>query len=483
MASDVNVVSLWQNIVNVLEQDPNVTPQNHGFLNLVVPKGIMAGTFYLEVPNDFTRNIIEQQIRVPLLTAFAQTSEHDEINNFAIVVNKVLEEQFQEVEADPQPEFSPEVNPAVSIPVPVQEPQVGFPGSTNIETFQGIDLETRLNPKYTFENFVQGASNRLTHAAALAVAEAPGRAYNPLFIYGNSGLGKTHLLHAIGNYAQTLFQGIRVKYVSSEEFTNDFINSLSDNRMVSFQARYRDGVDILLIDDIQFLGGKEETQESFFHVFNTLYQHNKQVIITSDQPPKLLTGFEQRMISRFSMGLITDVQTPNLETRIAILQKKAQNDKLQVPYEVLEYIAELVYTNIRELEGTLIRVAAWSSVNNLPMDLESVKTILQDVISLEEDYMISPTEIVNATAEYFKVSIDDIYGSSRSQQIALARQIAMYLCRVHTNLSLPKIGQLFGNRDHTTVMYAHRKISGLMSERRSIYNNVTELTNRIKNQH
>ncbi|WP_431246136.1 chromosomal replication initiator protein DnaA [Leifsonia xyli] len=342
--------------------------------------------------------------------------------------------------------------------------------------------DTRLNAKYSFDNFVIGQSNRFAHAAAVAVAEAPAKAYNPLFIYGDSGLGKTHLLHAIGHYAMSLYPGIRVRYVSSEEFTNDFINSIANNRGSSFQARYRN-IDILLIDDIQFLQRAVETQEAFFHTFNTLHDHNKQVVITSDLPPKHLTGFEDRMRSRFEWGLITDVQVPDLETRIAILRKKAQSEKIQVPDDILEFMASKVSSNIRELEGTLIRVTAFASLNRTPVDMPLVQTVLKDLITLDDDNVIAPTDIITNTAEYFKLSVDDLYGSSRSQAVATARQIAMYLCRELTNLSLPKIGQLFGGRDHTTVMYANKKISELMKERRSIYNQVTELTSRIKQNH
>jgi chromosomal replication initiator protein len=276
-----------------------------------------------------------------------------------------------------------------------------------------------------------------------------------------------------------LYPGIRVRYVSSEEFTNDFINSIATNRTQGFQARYRD-VDVLLIDDIQFLSGKDSTQEAFFHTFNTLHDHNKQVVITSDLAPRQLTGFEDRMRSRFEQGLITDVQTPDLETRIAILRKRAQNDQLQVPDDILEFMASKVSSNIRELEGTLIRVTAFASLTRAPVDMALVQTVLKDLITLDEDNVIAPGDIIEAVANYFKLSTDDLFGSSRSQQIASSRQIAMYLCRELTSLSLPKIGQLFGGRDHTTVMYANKKISELMKERRSIYNQVTELTSRIK---
>jgi chromosomal replication initiator protein len=346
----------------------------------------------------------------------------------------------------------------------------------------GASEHARLNPKYTFETFVIGSSNRFAHAAAVAVAEQPAKAYNPLFVYGDSGLGKTHLLHAIGHYAQSLFNGARVRYVSSEEFTNDFINSIRDGKADGFRRRYRD-VDILLVDDIQFLEGKEQTQEEFFHTFNTLHNASKQIVISSDRPPKELVTLEDRLRNRFEWGLTTDVQPPELETRIAILRKKAVQEQLNAPPEVLEFIASRISRNIRELEGALIRVTAFASLNRQPVDLGLTEIVLKDLIPGGEDAApeITATDIMGATADYFGLSVDDLCGSSRSRVLVTARQIAMYLCRELTDLSLPKIGAQFGGRDHTTVMHADRKIRALMAERRSIYNQVTELTNRIKN--
>lgn len=340
----------------------------------------------------------------------------------------------------------------------------------------------RLNPKYLFDTFVIGASNRFAHAAAVAVAEAPAKAYNPLFIYGESGLGKTHLLHAIGHYARSLYPGTRVRYVSSEEFTNEFINSIRDGKGDSFRKRYRE-MDILLVDDIQFLADKESTQEEFFHTFNTLHNANKQIVLSSDRPPKQLVTLEDRLRNRFEWGLITDVQPPELETRIAILRKKAVQEQLNAPPEVLEFIASRISRNIRELEGALIRVTAFASLNRQPVDLGLTEIVLKDLIPGGEDAApeITATAIMAATADYFGLTVDDLCGSSRSRVLVTARQIAMYLCRELTDLSLPKIGAQFGGRDHTTVMHADRKIRALMAERRSIYNQVTELTNRIKN--
>jgi chromosomal replication initiator protein len=463
---DVPDVPVWSAVLDELTEDERVTPQLQGFLNLAVPQGVMGGTLYLDVPNDLTAAQFTKRMRTPIMEALARVDREPQssASTFRVVVNPELADAH------------------LTAPIPVQStmppaaPMTRPPLQETAEAASPISRsDTRLNPKYTFDNFVIGQSNRFAHAAAVAVAEAPAKAYNPLFIYGDSGLGKTHLLHAIGDYAMSLYSGIRVRYVSSEEFTNDFINSIANNRGSAFQARYRD-VDILLIDDIQFLQGRAETQEAFFHTFNTLHDHDKQVVITSDVPPKHLTGFEDRMRSRFEWGLITDVQAPDLETRIAILRKKAQSERLHIPDEVLEYIATVVSSNIRELEGALIRVSAFASLNRSTLDMSLAQTVLRDIVDQDDANVISPTDIISATAGYFKLTVDDLYGSSRSQSVATARQIAMYLCRERTSLSLPKIGQLFGNRDHTTVMYAYKKISDLMKERRSIYNQVSEIT-------
>ncbi len=462
-------VPVWGAVLDELTVDDRVTPQLHGFLNLAVPQGVMSGTLYLDVPNDLTAAQINKRMRAPILEALARVPQSEPVaTTFRVVVNPDLADQHLTAPILVSTSGSPDLD------LPAAPAQIRQRLDDPVDTASARS-DSRLNPKYTFDNFVIGQSNRFAHAAAVAVAEAPAKAYNPLFIYGDSGLGKTHLLHAIGDYAMSLYSGIRVRYVSSEEFTNDFINSIANNRGSAFQARYRD-VDILLIDDIQFLQGRAETQEAFFHTFNTLHDHDKQVVITSDVPPKHLTGFEDRMRSRFEWGLITDVQAPDLETRIAILRKKAQSERLHIPDEVLEYIATVVSSNIRELEGALIRVSAFASLNRSTLDMSLAQTVLRDIIDQDDANVISPTDIITATAAYFKLTVDDLYGSSRSQAVATARQIAMYLCRERTSLSLPKIGQLFGNRDHTTVMYAYKKISDLMKERRSIYNQVSEIT-------
>ncbi|KQP74113.1 MULTISPECIES: chromosomal replication initiator protein DnaA [Microbacterium] len=471
---EVPDVPVWTAVLDELVRDDRITPQLHGFISLAVPQGVMGGTLYLDVPNDLTAAQFTKRMRAPILEALTRVGQdvQDPASNFRVVVNPDLADVHLTAPIPVQSTAAPIASPVgLQSGPPVGRPPLDEPG----DTASVSRSDTRLNPKYTFDNFVIGQSNRFAHAAAVAVAEAPAKAYNPLFIYGDSGLGKTHLLHAIGDYALSLYAGIRVRYVSSEEFTNDFINSIANNRGSAFQARYRD-VDILLIDDIQFLQGRAETQEAFFHTFNQLHDHDKQVVITSDVPPKHLTGFEDRMRSRFEWGLITDVQAPDLETRIAILRKKAQSERLHIPDEVMEYIATVVSSNIRELEGALIRVSAFASLNRSTLDMSLAQTVLRDIVDQDDANVISPTDIITATAAYFKLTVDDLYGSSRSQSVATARQIAMYLCRERTSLSLPKIGQLFGNRDHTTVMYAYKKISELMKERRSIYNQVTEIT-------
>jgi chromosomal replication initiator protein len=360
----------------------------------------------------------------------------------------------------------------------------GRPGQSGQQHEQPLrPASARLNSKYTFETFVIGSSNRFAHAAAVAVAEAPAKAYNPLFIYGDSGLGKTHLLHAIGHYAQTLYNGIKVRYVSSEEFTNDFINMIRDGKQDGFRRRYRD-VDVLLVDDIQFLENKEGTQEEFFHTFNTLHNASKQIVISSDRAPKRLVTLEDRLRSRFEWGLLTDVQPPELETRIAILRKKAIQEGLNAPADVLSYIASRISTNIRELEGALIRVTAFASLNRQSVDISLAEIVLKDLIPETQGGgpQITAATIMGQTAAYFGLTIEDLCGTSRSRVLVTARHIAMYLCRELTDMSLPKIGQQFGGRDHTTVINADRKIRSLMAERRSIYTQVTELTNRIKQQ-
>jgi chromosomal replication initiator protein len=479
MADEDVVAGIWLNLISKVNIDDRMTPQYLGFLRLVEPKGVLGETLYLEVPNDVTRNMIDMRMRPVLLDHLAANSEWGGPTNFAIVVNPSLEGETVPAAAAPIAASAEAASPISSVGSAVANNSVGAAAPVTSLANQN-ESSSRLNPNYTFESFVIGESNRMAHAAALACGEAPGKAYRPLFIYGNSGLGKTHLLHAIGHMAISLFPRIKVRYVNSEEFTNDFINAIQTNRVAAFHAEYRD-VDVLLVDDIQFLQGKDQTQEAFFHTFNTLNDQQKQVVITSDLPPKQLNGFEDRMVSRFEWGLMTDIQAPALETRIAILRKKVERDRIRVTDDILEYIASRVTTNIRELEGSLTRVSAWASLNRKPIDMTLVQTVLKDLVAVAEDEVTTPVEIMNAVAAYYKISVDELTGKSRQQAIANARQIAMYLCREMTTLSLPKVGQLFGGKDHTTVMYAFRKVESMMKERLYFYNQVTEIHNSIKN--
>ena len=471
---------MWSQLVE------DLPPNQRAWLAASRPVTLHESTAIIAVADDFTRNQLEGRLRTRLedsLTAslgiqvrLAVTVD-PELDNGAAPprsVKPAREPADQPGDLTMNRQVALSTNP-LDVPTPFQ------PAPAGQASKPGSVLETRLNPKYIFETFVIGSSNRFAHAAAVAVAEAPGKAYNPLLIYGDSGLGKTHLLHAIGHYVRSLFNGARVRYVSSEEFTNEFINAIRDDKAATFQRRYRD-VDVLLIDDIQFLEGKIQTQEEFFHTFNTLHNANKQIVITSDRAPKRLEALEDRLRNRFEWGLITDVQPPDLETRIAILRKKAATERMTAPPDVLEFIASKIQTNIRELEGALIRVTAFASLNRQPVDLTLAEIVLKDLIPEGGEPEITAALIIAQTAAYFGLSIDDLCGSSRSRVLVTGRQIAMYLCRELTDLSLPKIGQQFGGRDHTTVMHADKKIRQLLAERRSVYNQVTELTNRIKQQ-
>jgi chromosomal replication initiator protein len=456
---------------------PALTPQQRAWLNLVQPLTIVEGFALLSVPSSFVQNEIERHLRTQITEALSRrlgqqielgvriaALSGDESDD-GLVPDESLAE-VDEVDDDREALASAHQNWPTYF---TERPQTADPEASG---------GTSLNRRYTFDTFVIGASNRFAHAAALAIAEAPARAYNPLFIWGESGLGKTHLLHAAGNYAQRLFPGMRVKYVSTEEFTNDFINSLRDDRKVAFKRSYRD-VDVLLVDDIQFIEGKEGIQEEFFHTFNTLHNANKQIVISSDRPPKQLATLEDRLRTRFEWGLITDVQPPELETRIAILRKKAQMERLAVPDDVLELIASSIERNIRELEGALIRVTAFASLNKTPIDKALAEIVLRDLIADASTMQISAATIMAATAEYFDTTVEELRGPGKTRALAQSRQIAMYLCRELTDLSLPKIGQAFG-RDHTTVMYAQRKILSEMAERREVFDHVKELTTRIR---
>ena len=533
----------WEQVITILQANPEVSQRLRGFVNLAQPQAFVGTVLLIAVPSELTRNIFQSQLKAPfqqaLTTVFGPgVSEAFTIDESLAQTSQTVSPSIPQIEDDsPMPplheveaELHTPVPPHQTADVPVadaptaspvdpaifaERPQSSSPSPTEfsevhtphhvdspaqpisspaetedisspvtdthtaVSSDSGWDSSARLNPNYTFDTFVIGQSNRFAHAAAFAVSESPAQAYNPLFIYGDSGLGKTHLLHAIGHYAKHLFPSLRVRYVNSEEFTNDFINSIRDDEGSSFKQIYRN-VDMLLIDDIQFLAGKEHTQEEFFHTFNALHNHQKQVVITSDLPPKQLTGFAERMRSRFEWGLITDVQPPELETRIAILRKKAQSESLNVPDDVMEYIASHITANIRELEGALIRVTAFASLNKQPVDVALAEVVLKDLITDAGDTEITSGQVLATTASYFDVTLEDLRSKSRTRTLTNARQIAMYLLRELTDMSLPRIGQELGGRDHTTVMHAVRKVGAQMAERRTTFNQVTDLTNKIK---
>jgi chromosomal replication initiator protein len=449
--SDV-VRSLWEYLLL------NIDPGTRSLLATSQPatlEGGIDGTILrIIVPNDFTRTRVDDHVRSRI-------------------------EELASVYLDSDVRLTTLVDETLGVPVPSPHvPEVSFTAAASPKE-RDQQLE-RLNPKYLFETFVIGPSNRFANAAAVAVAENPGKSYNPLMIYGSSGLGKTHLLHAIGHYVHKYHSQLRVKYVSTEEMTNDFINAISDNRTNQFRSMYRE-VDVLLLDDIQFLESKIQTQEEFFHTFNALHNAQKLLVMTSDRPPKMLEALEPRLRSRFEWGLIADIQPADLETRIAILRKKAAAERLSIEPEVLEFIASRIQTNIRELEGALIRVTAFASLNGQDINLSLAEIVLKDLIPDGFEHPVTAQMIMRSVAQYFSLTIDDLTGVNRTANIAMARQVAMYLCRDLTEMSLPKIGSMFG-RDHTTVMHAYRKISGLMNKDRGIFNTISEITSRLKQQ-
>ncbi|WP_297083584.1 chromosomal replication initiator protein DnaA [uncultured Demequina sp.] len=453
---------VWTRTLELLHDDESVTAQPRSFIRMIKPLAVVEDNVFLAVREDYTKNYVENTIRDVITRALSQVLERDV--RIAVTVDASVTppepSDYSDDDHEPQPERPARRQAPTPPPAAYEDPH--------------------LNPRYTFDTFVIGSSNRFAHAAALAVAESPGKTYNPLFIYGDSGLGKTHLLHAIGHYTRHLKPQTRVRYVNSEEFTNDFINSIRDDQSLSFKRTYRE-VDVLLIDDIQFLQGKEQTLEEFFHTFNALHNAGKHVVITSDVSPRNLDGIEERMRTRFEWGLMTDVQPPDLETRIAILRKKAAADDVQAPSDVLEYIASNITSNIRELEGALIRVTAFAALNKQPVDLSLAQVVLKDLIS-DDDSEITASSIIGTTADYFGISMEELTGTSRSRVYVTARQIAMYLCRQLTDLSLPKIGEHFGGKDHTTVMYAVKKVEDQIAQRRQMYNQVNEIHARIKQQ-
>lgn len=471
-----DLAHVWHSTMLALDE-AGVSARDRAILRLTRLVGVVDQTALLAVPFDHTKDAIEHALRDPVSTHLGHQLGTE--IRLAVTVDPQLRHSSEDLEelADGEPDTEASHEPGGE-PTDDSTEQPSRPPATTQPADNGGD--SRLNPKYTFDTFVIGAGNRFAHAAAFAVAELPAKSYNPLFVYGGSGLGKTHLLHAIGHYVRNLYPHMRVRYVNSEEFTNDFINSVKDGRAASFQKRYRDDVDLLLIDDIQFMQGKDGTQEEFFHTFNALHNNDKQIVLTSDQGPKDLSGFAERLRSRFLWGLQTDVTPPDLETRIAILRKKAGAEKMKVPDDVLELIASKFPSNIRELEGALIRVTAYASLAGQPVDLSASVKALKDVEPSPRAGQITTTQIMAKTADYFGVTVEELCGSSRSRTLVNARQIAMYLCRELTELSLPKIGQQFGGRDHTTVMHAERKIKGLMGNKQPVYDQITELTGQIR---
>jgi chromosomal replication initiator protein len=444
---ELTAESLWQEVAGRLRGTLNETTYKTWF-DEAGGSSLDDGAFVLSVPNDFTREWIEGHF-LGLISAAVRDAAGQELQIRLSVERR--EPELTAIVPPPRRQSADAAGPAVS-----------------------------MNPKYTFDSFVIGSSNRFAHAAALAVAEAPAQAYNPLFIYGSTGLGKTHLLQAIAQYTSEHAGSLTARYVTSETFMNDFINSLRDKRIEGFKSRYRN-YDVLLIDDVQFFEHKERIQEEFFHTFNSLYEAGSQIVISSDRPPREISTLEERLRSRFEWGLITDIQPPDLETRIAILRKKVKTDGIAVPdAEVLTFIASRISTNIRELEGALTRVVAFSSLTGRPMTTELAQDVLKDVFPQGELAEVSIKRIQETVSDRFGLSLEELCGDKRSQNIVYPRQVAMYLSRELTDSSLPKIGKEFGGRDHTTVIHATSKIARMIKEDRSVYNLVQELTARIK---
>ncbi|HZW67470.1 MAG TPA: chromosomal replication initiator protein DnaA [Pseudogracilibacillus sp.] len=445
-----NIDELWDATLNVIKEKIS-KPSFETWLKNTTAKDIDQDTLTIGVPNEFALDWLEGHYTQLIADAL------HEITGAQLAIKFVIPDSANE-------ETDGKVTPKPTV--------------TQRSSYK--QTRTMLNPKYTFDSFVIGAGNRFAHAASLAVAEAPAKSYNPLFIYGGVGLGKTHLMHAIGHYVQEHNPEASVVYLSSEKFTNEFINAIMDNKAVNFRNKYRN-VDILLIDDIQFLAGKEQTQEEFFHTFNTLHEENKQIIISSDRPPKEIPTLEDRLRSRFEWGLITDITPPDLETRIAILSKKAKAEGLDIPNEVMLYIANQIDTNIRELEGALIRVVAYSSLVNQDIDASLAADALKDIIPSRKPKVITVQAIQEIVAEKYNIKLEDFAARKRTRSIAFPRQIAMYLSRQLTDLSLPKIGEKFGGRDHTTVIHAHDKITEMVESDSALQKDIEEIKEQLQN--
>ncbi|WP_461201465.1 chromosomal replication initiator protein DnaA [Anoxybacillus sp. TBDG-1] len=445
-----NISDLWNKALAEIEKKIS-KPSFETWLKSTTAHSLKGDILIITVPNEFTKDWLESRYtRLIEQTLYDITGEELKIK--CSIPNHQTSEEF-----DLKPTSKPRKH---------DDEQAEFP-------------QSMLNPKYTFDTFVIGSGNRFAHAASLAVAEAPAKAYNPLFIYGGVGLGKTHLMHAIGHYVLEHNPSAKVVYLSSEKFTNEFINAIRDNRPDDFRNKYRN-VDVLLIDDIQFLAGKEQTQEEFFHTFNTLHEESKQIVISSDRPPKEIPTLEDRLRSRFEWGLITDITPPDLETRIAILRKKAKAEGFDIPNEVMLYIANQIDSNIRELEGALIRVVAYSSLINKEINADLAAEALKDIIPSSKPKVITIQDIQRVVGEHFNVKLEDFKAKKRTKSVAFPRQIAMYLSRELTDCSLPKIGEEFGGRDHTTVIHAHEKISALIQTDVQLQKQLKEIMEKLK---
>lgn len=451
------LIDLWDKTLTIIKAELTEVGFNT-WIKCIEPIKLSQDAIFLSVPNDFTKGILEARYRDLISNALKLVSSKKYEIKFILSSDDML----KDMESAP--------TSSISNREKERERDKNIPEELSTST---------LNPKYVFETFVIGNSNRFAHAASLAVAESPAKAYNPLFIYGGVGLGKTHLMHAIGHYILGNNPNAKVVYVSSEKFTNELINSIKDDKNVEFRNTYRN-VDVLLVDDIQFIAGKERTQEEFFHTFNALHEANKQIIISSDRPPKEIPTLEDRLRSRFEWGLIADIQPPDFETRIAILKKKADVENLDIPNEVMVYIANKIQSNIRELEGALIRIVAFSSLTNKEISVDLASEALKDILSKKNSKQITINLIQDIVSSYYNLRIDDFKSKRRTKNVAFPRQIAMYLARKLTDLSLPKIGEEFGGRDHTTVIHAYEKISEGLEKDDGLKETIADLTKKIQ---
>ena len=448
---ETELKELWEKTLNIIKGELTEVSFNT-WIKSCEPICISANTIKISVPNSFTQDILEKRYKDLV------------INSIEVACSKTYNLEFL---------IASEIQDAEELEEKTKQPK-----KDNMTVVVNDEMSSTLNPKYTFNSFVIGNSNRFAHAASLAVAESPAKAYNPLFIYGGVGLGKTHLMHAIGHYILQNNPNAKVVYVSSEKFTNELINAIKDDKNEEFRTKYR-SVDVLLIDDIQFIAGKERTQEEFFHTFNTLHEANKQIILSSDRPPKEIPTLEDRLRSRFEWGLIADIQAPDFETRMAILKKKADVEKLNVPNEVMVYIATKIKSNIRELEGALIRIVAYSSLTNREITVDLASEALKDIISNKQNKSITIDLIQDVVATYFNLRVEDLKSQRRTRNVAYPRQIAMYLSRKLTDMSLPKIGEEFGGRDHTTVIHAYEKISESLNRDESLEHTLNDITKKL----